>query len=334
LIERVVEAVPSVRGAAGRGGLRLGIGDDATVGSPRTNYEWVLSCDAFFDGVHFRAKSYPPDSVGYKALVRAASDLAAMGATPRLFLLTLALPPGRTGKWLDELLGGMCRAARTLGMRLAGGDTTRSDKVAISVTVIGEIGRGLAVKRSGARPGDVLHVSGRLGRAALGLELMSARGGGGRAMHSAGLARLVRQHLRPQIRIQLGAWLARHRVASAMMDLSDGLSTDLSRLCKASAVGARLCEEQIPRVKIPDAAARRLRGRRLDPLLMALHGGEDYELLFTVPRENLGRLQGAPEFAEITAIGQIERGNGIVLTNADGLDRPLKPGGWDPFVRR
>jgi thiamine-monophosphate kinase len=331
LIEKVAKAVPSTRGAAGREGLRLGIGDDAAVGSPRAGCEWVLSCDAFLDGIHFRAESYPADSVGYKALVRAASDLAAMGATPRLFLLTLALPVGRTGKWLDGFLRGMRHAARMLGMRLAGGDTTKTDKVAISITVIGEIRRGLAVKRSGARPGDVVYVSGHLGRAALGLELMSARGRGGRVKHSTELARLVRPHLYPQIPIQLGAWLARHRVASAMLDLSDGLSTDLARLCMASAVGARLGEEKIPRVRIPHAAARLLHGRPLDPLLMALHGGEDYQLLFTVPRRNLGRLRHAPRFADITAIGEIEPGKQISLVGADGRAKPLKPGGWDPF---
>jgi len=144
-------------------------------------------------------------------------------------------------------------------------------------------------------------------------------------------ARLVQPHLYPQIQIKLGAWLARHRVASAMMDLSDGLSTDLARLCKASAVGARLRDEQIPRVKIPDAAARLLRGRRLDPLLMALHGGEDYELLFTVPRGNLGRLRGAGEFAEITAIGEIERNREIRRMGPDGRPSRLEPAGWDPF---
>jgi thiamine-monophosphate kinase len=329
LIERVVKARPPAGGKGG--GLRLGIGDDAAVGSPRLGCEWVLSCDAFLDGVHFRAESYPPDSVGYKALVRAASDLAAMGATPRLYLLTLALPAGRTGKWLDEFMRGMRRAARVLGMRLAGGDTTKSAKIFISITVIGEIGRGLAVKRSGARPGDLVYVSGHLGRAALGLELMNARGRGVLSGRSAGPARLVQPHLYPQIQIKLGAWLARHRVASAMMDLSDGLSTDLARLCQASAVGARLWDEQIPRVRIPDAAARGLEGRRLDPLLMALNGGEDYELLFTVPRKNLKRLRGAPAFAEITAIGEIEGGRQITRIGPDGRPSRLEPAGWDPF---
>lgn len=176
LIERIAKAVPSVRGAGSRAGLRVGIGDDDAVGAPRAGCEWLLHCDAFLDGIHFHAKTYPADSVGYKSLARATSDLAAMGAEPRFFLLTLALPASLTGNWLDGFLRGMRRASRQLGILLAGGDTTRSDKVSISITVVGELGRGLAVRRSGARPGDLVYVSGRLGRAQLGLELMKARG--------------------------------------------------------------------------------------------------------------------------------------------------------------
>jgi thiamine-monophosphate kinase len=330
LIERIAKAVPSLRGARGgaeaQRGLRLGIGDDAALLAKGGRGDWVLSCDAFVDGIHFRAKSYPPDSVGYKALARATSDLAAMGAEARFFLLTLGLPTGLRGAWLDRFLRGMRRAARELGMRLAGGDTTRSDKVSISITVIGEIGRELAVRRSGARSGDLIYVSGRLGRAALGLALMAARG------PAAGLlAPLLKPHLYPQIRIELGNCLARRCVASAMMDISDGLSTDLARLCRASGVGARLAAERIPCVRIPPAATRALRGKRLNPLRMALHGGEDYELLFTVPRRSLKRLRSVREFRNCTAIGEIVRGGGTTLIDEKGRATPLEPLGWDPF---
>jgi thiamine-monophosphate kinase len=327
LIERIAKAVPSVRGAHATGVVRLGIGDDAAVLAPRVGSEWVLSCDQFVEGVHFRAESYPADSVGYKSLVRATSDLAAMGATPQFFLLTLALPAKRTGKWLDAVLRGMGRAARQLGMQLAGGDTTRSQKVSMSITVLGDRNPASAVTRAGARLGDAVCVSGRLGCAAWGLRLMERHTGARRA----GTSRLLQPHLYPKIRIELGAWLARNRVASAMMDISDGLSTDLARLCRASGVGARLWTGRIPCVKIPDAAERLLRGRRPDPLRLALHGGEDYELVFTVPRRNLKRLRGAPGFGEIAAIGEIERGDGITIVGADGRERRLEPGGWDPF---
>jgi thiamine-monophosphate kinase len=334
LIERIARAVPSARRGNRGARTRVGIGDDAAILTPGRNTEWALSCDAFLQGVHFLVQGYPPDSVGYKSLVRAASDLAAMGATPRLFLLTLALPERLTGKWLDEFLHGMGRAARLLGMHLAGGDTTKSASVSISVTVLGEVARGLAVRRSGARPGDILYVSGRLGRAQLGLELANAARPGTFAKFLSSQSRLLQPHLYPKIRVGLGVWLARHRIASAMMDISDGLSSDLARLCQASGAGARLRAESIPCVKLPPAPKGQLRKPRLDPLQMALHGGEDYELLFTVPRNKLELLRRAPFFGEITAIGEIERGNGITLVGADGHPKRLQPGGWDPFRRK
>jgi len=334
LIERIARAVPSNKGAIHAGGVRLGIGDDAAILASGRNTEWVLSCDAFLEGVHFLAESHPPDSVGYKSLVRATSDLAAMGAKPRLFLLTLALPARLTGKWLDEFLRGMRRAARLLGMWLVGGDTTKSATVSISITVLGEVTRGLAVRRSGAQPGDILFVSGRLGRAQLGLELTKSSGRGTISRLARSQSRLLQPHLYPNIRVELGAWLARHKIASAMMDISDGLSTDLARLCQASRVGARLRAERIPCVKLPIARTGPLRKLQLDPMQMALHGGEDYELLFTVPPGKVKRLRGAPDVREITAIGEIEHGKGVTLISADGRSRALNSGGWDPFRRK
>lgn len=331
LIKRIAKAIPSVRGAGRNPVLRLGIGDDAAIIALGGSIEWVLSCDAFLEGVHFLSASYLPDSVGYKSLVRAASDLAAMGARPQLFLLTLALPARLTGKWLDQFLRGMGRAARRLGMRLAGGDTSRSATVSISITVLGELPRGRAVKRSGARPGDIVYVSGRLGRAGLGLKLMQMSSHGTPKTAHGSRARLLQPHLYPKIRVELGAWLARHRIASAMMDTSDGLSTDLARLCVASGVGARLWAERIPCVKIPAARTGLLRKLKLNPLQMALHGGEDYELLFTVSPRHAKRLKSAPSAAEIRAIGEIERGKGIVLVGSNGTAKRLDPGGWDPF---
>jgi thiamine-monophosphate kinase len=333
LIERIAKAVPSIRGVGRNGELRLGIGDDAAVLAPGRNTEWVLSCDAFLDGVHFLSKNYPPDSVGYKSLVRAASDLAAMGATPRLFLLTLALPARLTGKWLDGFLLGMGRAARLLGMRLAGGDTTKSAKVSISITVLGEVARGLAVTRSGARPGDILYVSGRLGRAQLGLELAKIAGPGMLARMPRSQSRQLQPHLYPEIRIELGAWLARHKIVTAMMDISDGLSTDLARMCRASGVAARLVTERIPCVNLPSSRNGPLLKLRVDPMQIALHSGEDYELLFSVPRKRVKQLRSAPGFGDLSAIGEIERGKGITLVDADGRSKRLVPGGWDPFRR-
>jgi len=328
LIRRITRLIPSFSGSKGlRAGVPVGIGDDAMTIRTSGSKDLVVTVDAFVEGVHFLAVKHPPESVGYKALARATSDLAAMGARPRYFLLTLAIPKERTGHWVDRMLGGMRKAARSLGLRLVGGDTTESSLIAMSVTVIGEIAPGRAVTRSGAKPGDVLFLSGTLGRAQLGLELVQC-----------GLARnrrfqpLLETHLYPRVRIELGAWLAEHRVPSAMMDISDGLSTDLARLCAASRVGARIYEDRIPRVEIPLGLRHLGRvGRLNDPLSMALHGGEDYELLFAVPERMLKELEHAPGATGLLRIGEIQRGKGVSLVSKTGKTRLLKPLGWDPF---
>ena len=357
LIARIASALGNGNWRA-RENLRLGIGDDAAVVAAGSGTEWALSCDAFLEGVHFRANLHPPDSVGYKALARATSDLAAMGAIPRFFLLTLALPKDRTGKWLDQFLAGMRRAAREFGMTLIGGDTTKSHAIFVSITVVGEnpvaartgvIGENRSaslVRRSGARPGDRIYVSGgNLGAAQLGLLLLKSglefprqRGFTGEAKGRTKLHMLaLKAHLYPRIRVDLGVFLARTQLASAMIDISDGLSTDLGRLCTASGVGTRIWAERIPCVQIPaglrgkDAEA--LARLRLDPLKLALDGGEDYELLFTVPSKNEKRLRRAPEFQELRKIGEIVRGRKIALVQKDGSEKQLISGGWDPFRR-
>ncbi len=206
LVNRITRVISKATGGTGKGVrelLRLGIGDDAAVISPTGKTDLAISCDAFLEGVHFLPNVHPADSVGYKSLARATSDLAAMGAIPRFFLLTLALPAGQTGAWLGRFLRGMGRAASELGMRLAGGDTTNFSTVSISITVLGEVPRGFAVTRSGAKPGDRIYVSGRLGRAQLGLDLIRSRYG-----RQKRYASMLQPHLYPRIRVDLGAWLA------------------------------------------------------------------------------------------------------------------------------
>jgi thiamine-monophosphate kinase len=334
LVDRIAHAIPSRiaphTGLSTKSRLRLGIGDDSAVITPASGTEWVISCDAFLEGVHFLLNGHPADLVGYTSLVRATSDVVAMGATPRFFLLTLALPASRTAAWLDRFLEGMGRAARRLGMQLAGGDTTKFPVVSISITVLGELPRGLAVTRSGAKPGDLIYLSGTLGRAQLGLQLIQSGRGKKKRPN-----RPLEPHLfYPAIRVELGAWLAQKRVASAMMDISDGLSTDLRRLCQASGVGARLDARNIPCVEIPPEARKVLPKRSLDQLQMALHGGEDYELLFTVPPEKLKLLCKAPAFPALTPIGEITRNKNVVIMSSDGRRQPLQSLGWDPFRKR
>jgi thiamine-monophosphate kinase len=337
LIERIC-AAPDQKGGLSRSALRLGAGDDAAVIAPGRNADWVLSSDAFLEGAHFLADSHPADSVGYKALARATSDLAAMGARPLFFLLTLALPRERAGRWLDEFLAGLRRAAHQFGMTLIGGDTTRSRLIFISVTVGGDIAPGRFVPRSGARPGDLIFVTGTLGAAQLGLLLLKNLSGKAIDRRLRPPFSPLRAHLYPRIQLGWGAWLARHRLASAMIDVSDGLSSDLSRLCARSGVGARIWADRIPCVQIPARRAGKtleasaLSG--LDPLALALHGGEDYELLFTVSPHNLTRLRRAPRFAELSEIGQVVPGRRLTLISEEGAVRPLVPSGWDPFRRK
>jgi thiamine-monophosphate kinase len=323
LIEQIARLLSAGSGSRARRGLHLGMGDDAAVIRSARGMEWVVSCDQFLEDIHFLAHVHPPEAVGYKALARATSDLAAMGAAPRYFLLNLALPADRTSAWLDRFLSGMARVARQFGMVLAGGDTSRFRRVAISITVIGEVEPGLAISRSGARDGDLIFVSGTLGGAQLGLELTSAE----HAKRSWRWKSLLKPHLYPQPRIGLGRWLAQEQLASAMIDISDGLSTDLGHICEASGVGAWIWGSKIPAVEIPRA----LRRRDLDPLALAVHGGEDYELLFTVPAKREHELSAAPKGLRLTRIGEISKQKGMVLCDASGRKRRLKPQGWDPF---
>jgi thiamine-monophosphate kinase len=323
LIERITRAIgsgPPRRDVRGR--VRLAIGDDAALLRPAPSHELVLTCDAFLENAHFLADVHPPDSVGYKALARATSDLAAMGAKPLCFLLTLALPPKRAGRWLDAFLKGMSRAARRFHLTLAGGDTASHSTVAIDVTVLGEIREGMAVTRAGARPGDAIYVSGKLGRAQLGLELVL------RGLHRQRRWRtLLQPHLYPEPRLALGEMLASKKLASAMIDTSDGLSTDLSNLCDASRVGAELWLDRLPAVRVPPELLK----RGLDPVALALHGGEDYELLFTVPRRLVRSVPSSFRGVPLTQIGRIVKGKAVSLVGPDGRARVLPRGGWDHF---
>ncbi len=320
LIERVCRRFPSV----GRG-LRIGIGDDAAVLRPGVGAEWVVTTDAFLENVHFLRKIHPPKAVGYKALARATSDLAAMGARTRYFFLTIGLPDACAGAWFVDFLDGMARAARRFGLILAGGDTTKYPLVVASLTVVGEADRGKAILRSSARPGDLLCVSGRLGEAELGLRLIQRKLHGRKRWSG-----LLKKHFYPEPRLALGEWLSAHRFATSMIDTSDGLSTDLGRICKASNVGAIVWAPKLPIVRIPPE----LRRLGLDPLNLALHGGEDYELLFTVPRKFSSRWPRKFGGIPVTVIGEITREKRVVLAGPDGIGAPLQPKGWDPFRKK
>ena len=301
-------------------GIRVAIGDDAAIWLPRPGYETVLTCDWFLQDSHFRLNRHPPDAIGWKCLARAASDLAAMGAEPRCFLLSLALPTSRTGVWLTRFLDGLRAASQKLHCPPAGGDTTRCRDVLINIMVVGECRRGQAILRNGARPGDAIFVSGRLGEAERGLQLLRATQYRPDSRNAS-----LRKHLYPQPRLALGAWLARHRLATAMMDLSDGLSIDLPRLCQASGVGARIEESRLPVVPLARAE------RGFNPVALALHGGDDYELLFTVAPKDAAKIPRRLAGTALTRIGEITTARKIVLVSKKGLATVLPQRGWDPF---
>jgi thiamine-monophosphate kinase len=302
--------------------IAVGIGDDAALFRPKPGRELILTCDWFLEGTHFLRAKHPPESVGWKCLARAVSDVAAMGGTPRCFLLSLALPQTHTRGWLDRFLGGLRRASRKFECMLAGGDTTMRQDILMNVTVLGDVRAGRAVLRSGARPGDIIFVSGRLGEAESGLRALKRRGG-----HSNSNSALTRKHLYPEPRLELGQWLAEKRIATAMMDLSDGLSSDLPRLCRASGVGARV---HLGRIPLPNLSVANIR-QEIDPLQLALHGGDDYELLFTIPRRSMSRIPKSFQGVRLTPIGEITRDHKVQSQREDGLEQPLVAGGWDPF---
>lgn len=297
-----------------RGGLllRQGIGDDCAVIAGAGGFDLLVTTDLLLEDIHFRRQWQDPDSLGHKALARSLSDIAAMGGTPHYAFLSLALPRGVAGRWVDEFFAGMFRLADATGVTLAGGDTASSRSgVVADIIVIGEAPRGKAIMRSGARPGDAIWVSGDLGGAAAGLELLR------KAKKLARRKEVLRPLFYPQPRLALGRLLSRRGLASAMIDLSDGLSIDLSRLCEASGVGARIDAEAIPR--LPST-----------PFEKALHGGEDFELLFTVPPSHAKRVPKQVGGVRLTRIGQVIRGRRLRLVRA-GREDPLPVLGFQHF---
>ncbi len=326
-IAHVFHAADSAKFSRGRissaSRLSLGIGDDAALFRPSRGCEMILTCDWFLEGTHFLRRKHPPDSVGWKCLARAISDVAAMGGAPRCFMLSLAVPQNALGGWFDQFLRGLHRAAQHFDCALAGGDTTQRNEVLINVSVIGEVASGRALRRNRAKAGDLLYVSGRLGEAERGLRLLSRQK---RGVSSS--ASQMQKHLYPEPRLALGQWLAKNRMATSAIDISDGLSSDLSRLCAASGVGARVDAAKLPVVTMPPATGKSIAH---DALSLALHGGDDYELLFTSPKSK--ELQIPPAFAgvAVTCIGEITANRKILLVGTETHATILEPGGWDPF---
>jgi thiamine-monophosphate kinase len=306
-----------------------GIGDDCAVlrllsrsgrvrGKERgAENDTLVTTDFSLEGIHFRRDWHSPESVGHRCLARGLSDIAAIGGEPVAAFLSLALPRDLRQSWVSRFADGLISLAKKYSVTLAGGDTAESPNgILADIVVVGTVPKGKAVLRSRARPGDPIYVSGELGGSAA--AVWRLRKHPRRKLNPRDYPR----HFFPEPRIELGRILRAKSLASAMIDTSDGLSTDLAHICEESGVGAELQAESIPRASVGKPS------REVD-LQFALHGGEDYELLFTArPGKRIpSRIAGVP----ITLIGYITRFQKIFLMNESGAGAELKPQGWEHF---
>ena len=314
--------------------LVAGIGDDAAVFRSSTGKETVITADLLAEDIDFRRTTTAPFLLGHKALAVSLSDIAAMGARPLWSLISIGVPEDVwQTEFVDQFYEGVLELANHYGVQLIGGDTSRTNEsIVIDSVVAGECAAGTAVMRSGASPGDQIFVTGSLGAAAAGLRLIE------RGAHlaeqnladedSQKLDHVLIRQLRPEARVGWGIVLGEERLATSMIDLSDGLSSDLNRLCDASGVGALIDSSLMP----IDNRVVELCGRRaLDPLQLALHGGEDFELLFTVKPDIVARLPRRVDGVEIKRIGAMTNAiEGIKISEGPRV-WDLKPGGWKHF---
>jgi thiamine-monophosphate kinase len=309
-----------------------GIGDDAAVIKGRGGKDLIVCCDLMVEGVHFRTEWTPPGILGRKALAVSLSDIAAMGGVPRFALVSIAIPPECSSEFIDSLFGGLFELADARGVSIIGGDTSSSrDSLFIDVSVIGECESGTAVIRGGAKISDTIYVSGSLGASALGLSLLEEGFRIDDSKSSDARSKAVLKHLVPEPQLRLGRALGEARLASAMIDISDGLSTDLWHILDESDCGAVIDAAAIPIAECVRSIAST--GRGIDALRLAINGGEEYELLFTCPREN------QPQVVElcnslgvaITAIGKIVAEKGLHL-ELNGTLETLKPLGYQHLI--
>ncbi|HEX8812143.1 MAG TPA: thiamine-phosphate kinase [Terracidiphilus sp.] len=293
-------------------GIRLvqGIGDDCAVLELPRGQEVLITTDFTLEEVHFRREWHPADSVGHRCLARGLSDIAAMGGLPHAAFLSLALPAELPQDWVDRFMAGLLKLAARFSLPLAGGDTAQSpDRVVADIVVLGSVPKGKAVLRSGARAGDLLYVTGSLGSSAASLNQLRE----GKKLRPKSNPR----HFYPEPRLAVGQFLRKKNLASAMIDISDGLSTDLGHLCEESGAGVVLSAEALPAV------------HGTDGLRFALHGGDDYELLFTAhPNRRIPKqIAGVP----VTRIGEMVQVRQMKLARPNGKMETLKPAGWEHF---
>lgn len=311
-----------------------GIGDDAAVFHSTAGKETIITTDLLVEDIDFRRTTAPALLLGHKALAVSLSDVAAMGARPRWSLISIGVPDDVwQTDFVDQFYEGLANLARAYDVQLIGGDTSRTnEKIVVDSIVLGECNTGRAVKRVGAEPGDQIFVTGSLGGAAAGLRLIE-RGAHLAEQHLADddsqkIDHVLLRQLRPEPRVGWGMVLGEERLVTAMIDISDGLSSDLNHLCTASGVGALIESSLLP----IDHQVVELCGRRaLDPLQLALHGGEDFELLFTVRAPDVARLPRRVDGTQVTRIGEVRSHTDGVKISEGSRIWDLNPGGWKHF---
>lgn len=301
----------------------VGIGDDAAVVTPERNRLEVFTVDALVDGVHFDRRFMPAEAIGHRALAVSLSDLAAMGAQPRLALLSLVLPPGLPLADFDGLARGFARLAAAHGLHLVGGNLSKTTgPLVIDVTAVGTVKSRGALTRAGARAGDDVYVSGCIGAATAGLAALRQEA------QDSSLEPCIERYVRPEPRVRLGMLLGRNRAASACVDASDGLADSVHQIARASRVGVAIDASTLP---IEPAARTWFERGSADPVTAAVTGGDDYELVFTVRPRLRRRLRTVERQSHttITRIGTCTAQPDVVLRRGH-LDEPM-PSGYGHF---
>jgi len=308
----------------------IGVGDDCAVYEVSKGQYVLATCDMLIEDVHFCRKTASPVLIGCKAMACSLSDIAAMGGKPLFALASIGLPETTSEEFVQDLYIGMRSMCRDYQVVLIGGDTVRSpDKIVVDISMLGECPTGKFIPRSGAKSGDAIVVTGYLGDSAAGLDLLEKKAS---EPDTERRSVLIEAHLAPEPRCAQGAFLARNFTIHSMIDISDGLAGDLEHICESSRLGARIWADKIP---ISDTLKEFCYGARIDPLSYALGGGEDYELLFTLPPEELDQLtqQWLDEFEiPLVQIGEMGKAiKGTVIISENGDERPLEEHSFEHF---
>lgn len=322
LIKRITHGVKISDGK-----LIQGVGDDCAVIAGESGIAQLLTTDALFEGIHFKKEWMIPRAIGRKALSVNISDIAAMGGKPLYYLVSVGIPKGMPDKDIENLFEGMAQVAMAYRMVLIGGDTCGSGNgLLLSLTVIGEVEHSRCVFRKGAKAGDAIFITGTLGEAALGLACLSNR------LRNMEVRDFIKRHDDPIPRVLAGQWFSASGCVSSMIDVSDGLAADLMHIAEASGVGMRIGADKIPLSNEFKSCAGNC-GK--DPLMLALTGGEDYELAFTVSGGKTDLFEKMlrvvmPTFRHaVTRIGEVVEGSGVLAVDAHGANIPLHSLGFE-----